>query len=349
MSTHALSIVGVTRTFGDRTVLNNVSLECSPGSITGILGPSGGGKTTLLRLIAGFDTPTAGSITIDGRTVASDSIFVPPQERGVGIVPQEGALFPHLTVGQNIAFGLTKRRGADARHRVRELLDMVGLTGYEDRNPGELSGGMQQRVALARALAPRPSLVLLDEPFSALDAALRDTVREHVVEVLHAAQATALWVTHDQDEALSCADRVAVLIEGRVAQFSTPQELYRSPVSREVAAFVGNAIELQGTIHANGTTAATPLGDVTLNHGHIPGPAIITIRPEQLDIVDDTNSTVSGTVISAKYYGHDGTVSVQLETSDVVHVRLHARRMPVVGTRVGLVVYGELAAFSIAI
>lgn len=345
MTTPALVITNVTRSFDDRVVLNNISLACEPGSITGILGPSGGGKTTLLRLIAGFDAPTSGSIAIAGVTVADSHVFVPPQERGVGIVPQEGALFPHLTVGQNIAFGLSKRRGATARERVRELLDMVGLVGFEDRNPAELSGGMQQRVALARALAPRPSVVLLDEPFSALDAALRDTVREEVVEVLHAAQATALWVTHDQDEALSCADHVAVLIDGRIAQFATPHELYRIPSSREVASFVGDAMELRGTVHASQVSATTVLGDVSLNTPHSPGDAIITVRPEQIDIVDVAHGATTGTVISTKYYGHDGTVSVQLASSDIVHVRLHARLLPAIGTQVGLVVNGELAAF----
>lgn len=345
MSTPALSIVGVAKTFGERRVIDDVSFECATGSITGILGPSGGGKTTLLRLIAGFDLPTIGSISIDGTTVADAHTFIPPQERGVGIVPQEGALFPHLTVGQNIAFGLSQRRSSTSRKRVQELLEMVGLPGFENRNPGELSGGMQQRVALARALAPRPSIVLLDEPFSALDVALRDTVRDHVVEVLHAAQATALWVTHDQDEALSCADQVAVLIEGRIAQFATPHELYKSPHSREVASFVGDAMELHGVVHDNRMTATTALGDVTLNHPHNAGPAIITVRPEQIDIVDVSKGLAQGTVISSKYYGHDGTVSVQIDTSEVFHVRLHARLLPAVGTRVGLVVQGELAAF----
>lgn len=345
MTTPALSITNVTRTFDDRVVLDNVSLSCAPGSITGILGPSGGGKTTLLRLIAGFDAPTSGSIAIAGVTVADAHTFIPPQERGVGIVPQEGALFPHLTVGQNIAFGLSKRRSPAARERVRELLDMVGLVGFEDRNPAELSGGMQQRVALARALAPRPSVVLLDEPFSALDAALRDSVREEVVAVLHQAQATALWVTHDQDEALSCADHVAVLIDGNIAQFATPHELYRVPSSREVASFVGDAMELRGTVYDSQLKASTVLGDVTLNAPHTPGEAIITVRPEQIDIVDVAHAAAIGTVVSTKYYGHDGTVSVQLGSSDIVHVRLHARLLPAVGTQVGLIVNGELAAF----
>jgi iron(III) transport system ATP-binding protein len=223
---------------------------------------------------------------------------------------------------------------------------MVGLTGYEDRNPAELSGGMQQRVALARALAPRPSVVLLDEPFSALDAALRDNVREHVVEVLRAAHATALWVTHDQDEALSCSDHVAVLIDGRIAQFASPHELYRSPQSREVASFVGDAMEIRGTVHSSGLSATTVLGEVNLNQPHEPGDAIITIRPEQLDIVETNAGASVGTVTSAKYYGHDGTVTVQLDSSDVFHVRLHARLLPSVGSRVGLAVQGELAAFT---
>lgn len=342
--TPALEISRLTHRFDGVAVLRDVSFSCAPGSVTAVLGPSGGGKTTLLRLIAGFDRPDEGSITISGRTVSDSSVFVAPQHRGVGIVPQEGSLFPHLTVGENIAFGLRDRRGQGARARVAELLDMVGLPGMQNRDPAELSGGMQQRVSLARALAPRPELVLLDEPFSALDAGLRDSVREHVVEVLRAAGATALLVTHDQDEALSVADRVAVLFEGRIAQVDTPQGVYGTPTSLDIASFVGEATRLDAVVGTGGATAACALGDVAVSGSLPPGPATVAVRPEQMEIVDPAEGT-PGTVAAARYYGHDGTVVVTLDSGPEVIVRLHARNLPDPGSRVGIRVIGMLAAF----
>lgn len=345
-SSPALVLGGVTHRFGDHTVLHDVSLTVEHGSITALLGPSGEGKTTLLRIVAGFERPTDGTVTIDGTCVAGEGSWVPPQERGIGIVVQGGALFPHLSVGGNIAFGLAKRRGADAKARVEEMLEMVGLAGQADRDPAELSGGMQQRVALARALAPRPSLVLLDEPFSALDASLRDSVREQVVEILRRAGATALWVTHDQDEALSTADQVAVLLDGHIAQIDEPVALYRDPNDRAVASFVGQAVTVHGDVSDDGTSAATAFGTVGLVRRHVPGPTRLAVRPEQMEIVEENLGGAGGTVTSAKFYGHDGTVVVHLDDGDDVTIRLHARLLPSVGSRVGVRVIGDLLAFS---
>lgn len=346
MTTPALRIEHVSHVYGDRTVLDDVSLAVPHGSITAILGPSGEGKTTLLRIIAGFERQTRGVVEIDGKVVADDSHWTAPQSRGVGIVPQEGALFPHLSVGANVAFGLDKRRGAAARRRVDEMLDMVGLPGLADRDPSELSGGMQQRVALARALAPQPALVLLDEPFSALDASLRDSVREHVVEILRRAGATAVWVTHDQDEALSTADQVAVLLHGRVAQIDEPHDLYRHPLDRDVASFVGAAVSITGEVADNRVTARTGFGDVRLSRPHEPGTARLVVRPEQFEIVEPSQAVALGTVIAAKFYGHDGTVVTRMDSGDEVTVRLHARLLPEVNSRVGVTVIGEVLAFA---
>ena len=342
--TDSLRITGLTRSFDGTTVLEDVSLTCAGGTITAVLGPSGGGKTTLLRLVAGFDRPDRGTIAIAGRTVSDDATFVQPQHRGVGIVPQEGALFPHLSVGDNIAFGLPERRGAAARARVAELLDMVDLPGMQSRDPAELSGGMQQRVALARALAPRPDLVLLDEPFSALDAGLRESVRDHVVGVLRAAGATALLVTHDQDEALSVSDSVAVLFHGRIAQVADPQAVYGTPASLDVATFVGEATRLDGIVDAEGMSVQCALGRVPVVHGATSGPGTVAVRPEQMEITDSSDG-VPGTVVSARYFGHDGTVHVRLDSGPTVTVRLHARLLPAPGAVVGVRTTSPLVVF----
>lgn len=342
--TAALGISALSHGFNGVPVLDNVSLTCERGSITAVLGPSGGGKTTLLRLIAGFERADKGSIVIAGRTVSDDATFVPPRHRGVGFVPQEGSLFPHLSVGENIAFGLAERRGSAARKRVAELLEMIGMPGMQSRDPSELSGGMQQRVALARALAHRPDLVLLDEPFSALDAGLRESVREQVIDVLRATGATAVLVTHDQDEALSIADMVAVLKDGRMVQVDAPQAVYGSPASLAVATFVGDATRLDGSVLPDGTTVECALGRLLSVPGVRPGPATVAIRPEQMEI-GPVHDGAAGTVEMSRYFGHDGTVDVRLDDGPTVTVRLHARLLPAPGARVGVRVIGNPAVF----
>ena len=344
----ALELNNVSHYFADTRVLHDINLQVQHGSITALLGPSGGGKTTLLRIIAGLERPQHGAVRIDNVVVADEKTWVPAHERGVALVPQEGALFPHLTVAENVAFGLKKRRSPAVKNRVAEMLELVGLPQSGDVRPSELSGGMQQRVALARALATQPTLVLLDEPFSALDAGLRESLRDQVVDILRAASATAIWVTHDQDEALSIADSVAVLLDGRIAQKSDPVSVYRTPQSTEVAHFIGETVPFEGSVLADSESVETRFGHIGLLQPHQPGPATILIRPEQFEIVaaDSAEATVVGEVTATRYFGHDGTVEVQFPDGVVATVRLHARLLPEVGSSVGVIVNGRVLAFQ---
>ncbi|MDO5503514.1 MAG: ABC transporter ATP-binding protein [Actinomycetia bacterium] len=301
--------------FGDGAdrlvVLRGLDLDLAHGHLTAVVGASGCGKTTLLRAIAGFVAPDEGAITIDGQPVAFPWAQVPPEKRGVTLVPQEGALFPHLDVAGNVAFGLGRKQ---SRSRVGELLDLVGLSGMEKRRPSELSGGQQQRVALARALAPEPRIVLLDEPFSALDAGLREAVRAQVRTVLRQAGTTALLVTHDQDEALSIADSIAVLADGQVAMHATPEQVYAAPTDLSTARFIGQVVELPA--RASGRLAQTPLGQVALAADtadeEASGDGTVTLRPEQIRICELGQEGVVGLVEERTYYGHDATVAVRL-------------------------------------
>jgi iron(III) transport system ATP-binding protein len=344
----ALQLINVSHRFGDVDVLHNVNLNVDYGSVTALLGPSGGGKTTLLRIIAGLERPQHGSVLINGKVVADASVWVPAHERGVALVPQEGALFPHLTVADNVAFGLSKRRSTETKSRVAAMLELVGLPTAGSLMPSELSGGMQQRVALARALATNPAVVLLDEPFSALDAGLRETLRDQVVDILRAAHATAVWVTHDQDEALSIADSVAVLLAGHVAQKSDPVSVYHSPVTADVAQFIGETVVIPGDVNGLGKTVNTVFGNVELLREHSLGSVQVMIRPEQFEIVNANHSDVlvTGEVLATRYFGHDGTVDVKMPDGNIATVRLHARLLPNVGTTVGVIVHGRVLAFD---
>ena len=241
-----VAVTGLDKAFGAHQVLTGVDLEVPAGSLTAILGPSGSGKTTLLRLMAGFERADAGTIGIGDVLVDGPGVYVPPERRRIGYVPQEGSLFPHLTVAGNVGFGLTarERRGG----KVDGLLETVGLGGFGRRYPHQLSGGQQQRVALARALAIEPAVVLLDEPFASLDAHLRASVRADVQEIFRRAGTTAVLVTHDQDEALSIADWVAALRDGKIAQCAAPEDLYRRPADPELASFIGAANLLEGVL-----------------------------------------------------------------------------------------------------
>jgi len=284
---HSVEVAGIRKAFGQRTVLDGVALEAEAGSLTAILGASGSGKTTLLRLVAGFDRADSGTIKLGDRIVESGRAFVPPERRGIGYVPQDGALFPHLSVGGNVAFGLRNGRGGGRDRRVEELLALVGLAGFEKRVPHQLSGGERQRVALARALASDPSLVLLDEPFSSLDVELRTAMRREVVEVLRRTGVTAILVTHDQDEALSIADRVAVLQHGTIVQCDEPSVLYTRPVNGEVARFVGHGNLLLGRLEKG--VVRSVLGDIAVELGApAPEPCAVgvLVRPEQIDLAD---------------------------------------------------------------
>ncbi|MBT2400479.1 ABC transporter ATP-binding protein [Streptomyces sp. ISL-100] len=338
-----LRITGVSKAYGPgSTVLDGLDLHVPGGALAAVLGPSGCGKTTLLRVIAGFLRADAGTVTVGGRTLTSPGVHLPPENRRVGIVPQEGALFPHLSVARNVAFGLTGLDRAERRGRTEEMLELVGLAGYGDRMPHELSGGQQQRIALARALAPEPALVLLDEPFNALDSALRAGVRADVRAALRATGATGVLVTHDQQEALSTADLVAVVRDGRVAQCDTPQEVYRRPADTWVARFVGDAVLLPAAADEN--TAATALGRLSLAApagGRRDG--TVLLRPEQLQLTEnDEESEVRGTVTDVAFYGHDAMVTVAVDgLGDPVGIRVAGPVSVRPGRRTGIRVTGD--------
>ena len=346
----ALEISDLHKAFGTNAVLTGVDLTVPPGSLTAILGPSGSGKTTLLRLIAGFERPDRGTISL-GQTVvdAAGSTWVAPERRRIGYVPQEGSLFPHLTVFKNIGFGLPRdeRDGG----RVVQLIEMIGMEGLDGRYPHQLSGGQQQRVALARALATRPDLVLLDEPFSSLDPALRAGVRADVRALLRSAGATALLVTHDQDEALSLADRVAVIHLGRIRQADTPQALYDSPADTEVAGFVGDGNLVHGEFA--GALVRTALGDLafTCRAGSQPtiGAAVVLIRPEQVKLGPiGVAGALAGRMIHHEYHGHDSVVRVKPDHEGepaVILARVSGQVPYEVGSRVAVTVEGPVVAW----
>lgn len=335
----SVSVRALTKSFGNHAVLAGVDLDVQPSSTTAVLGPSGCGKTTLLRLVAGFLSPDAGSIHVNGRLVADVSVSQPTSRRRVGYVPQEGALFPHLDVAANITFGMPRRQRR-VRARVDELLDLVGLDiALATRFPHELSGGQQQRVAVARALAPEPSVVLLDEPFSSLDSGLRAETGHAVLQAFRATGATAVLVTHDQDEALSLADQVALMRDGRIAQVGTPRELYEAPVDRDVAGFVGDAVILTATMR--GDQADCALGLLAVTAPAPPGPATVLIRPEQLRLGDPRDSPLQARVLDVAYHGHDASVRLRLEgVGAAVLARVDGVTAPRVGDLVGIRVDG---------
>ncbi len=343
----SLTVQALTKAFAATPVLTGVDLHVPGGSFTALLGPSGCGKTTLLRLIAGFDDPDGGTIAVGERLVAGGpGRSVAARRRGIGFVPQEGGLFPHLSVAGNIAFGLPRRQRRDGG-RVRGLLELVGLdAALADRSPHQLSGGQQQRVALARALAPEPSVVLLDEPFSSLDAALREETRLAVSRALAATGATAVLVTHDQAEALSMADQVAVLRDGRLVQLTDPRTLYRRPRDLQVATFVGEAVVLDADVRDG--TAYCALGALPVQGARPDGRARVLLRPEQLRLSAPTPDAVTARVRSVDFYGHDSRVWLDLAEGVTVSARIDGGDLPATGDPVAVTVRGAALAYPAA-
>ena len=337
----AIEADSVSKAFGAARAVDGVSLEVEPGAIVALLGPSGSGKTTLLRMIAGFERPDEGAIAIAGRTVVSARVMVEPEQRRIGMVFQQGALFPHLSVQGNVAFG------ASTPGQVGKCLELVELAHRASAFPHELSGGERQRVALARALAAEPDVVLLDEPFAALDATLRESLREDVAAILRAAGATALLVTHDQAEALSLADRVAVMRDGRLEQFGTPEDVYDRPRSRWVAEFLGEANVLPGSAGAG--VADCELGSFAVGEDLV-GDVDVVVRPESIAIghAGRRDADAEGMVVARSFYGHDQVVSVELASG----LRLRSRGLGFPawhpGDRVRLWVEGPVSALRAA-
>nr|WP_224450147.1 ABC transporter ATP-binding protein [Haloprofundus salilacus] len=317
-----LELDGVSKRFGDETVIRNLSLSVEEGEILTLLGPSGCGKTTTLRLVAGLERPDAGEIRLDGDVVSGNGSFRAPERRGVGVVFQEFALFPHLTAGENVAFGLKEWDEAEREARVSELLDLVGLDAQRDSYPDELSGGQQQRVALARSLAPEPAVLLLDEPFSNLDVDLRVRMREEVRRILKEAGVTAVSVTHDQEEAMSMSDRVAVVNAGRIEQVGRPEQVFQHPESRFVASFLGHASFLGGTVGRD--VVSTAVGDIPREriHGLAPeyeGSAIeLLVRPDDLEATPDSDGDGVGVVASRRYLGPTALYEIELDSGESV-------------------------------
>ncbi len=308
----AIRARSLTKRYGEAVALDDFNLDVWSAGILTLVGPSGCGKTTALRVIAGFESPEHGTVDIRGRQVVGPDAMVPPERRRVGMVFQDYALFPHMTVAKNVAYGVASK--TDRRRRVRDSIEMVGLAGLEDRLPSELSGGQQQRVALARALAPNPDVILLDEPFSNLDASLRERVRRDLRDILKEAKATAVFVTHDQEEALAMSDMVAVMRNGRVVQAATPRELYTAPVDAWVAGFLGDADFIPGYAHQG--RVDTPVGAFATPHE---GKVTVMLRPEDISVIPDPDG--DAVVVDREFFGHDQLITVTLPGGTVVRAR----------------------------
>jgi iron(III) transport system ATP-binding protein len=338
-------------THGSTLAVDDVSLTIGSGELVAVLGPSGCGKTSFLLAVAGLLPLQSGSIAVGSRELSRVGHTVAPDKRGVGWVPQEASLFPHLSVGENIGFAVP--RGRDRASRIDELASLVGLGDLTGRAPNQLSGGQAQRVALARALAPRPDVLLLDEPFAALDTQLRTALRREVAELLRTQGTTSLLVTHDQEEALTLADRVAVLRNGRLEQFGTPEEIYQHPASDWVAQFVGDVVELDG--HWRGGRVMCALGAVeAAAMGFTPadGDAVrLMLRPEWIvprpEMLAHAAAGADARVASISYAGHDAMLSCDLTTGLTVRMRMAAVELPAVGDQLRLAVQRPGLAFPV--
>jgi iron(III) transport system ATP-binding protein len=345
-----LEITDLNKAYDGQAVLRGLDLDVEAGSFVSVLGPSGSGKTTLLRVIAGFERGDRGCVRLRDVVVDDESHFVEAEGRRIGYVPQEGNLFPHLTVERNVGFGLARR---DRRgKRVAELLEMVGLAGLAQRYPHQLSGGQQQRVALARGLAIGPALVLLDEPFSSLDTSLREAVRRDVQRVLRESGTTTILVTHDHDEALSLADQVAIIENGRIGQIDTPAGLYARPSTPEVARAFGNANFVPGVM--SGGAAQTPLGRLQLDEPPSSEPlaegtsVVVLVRPEQFVLRDRRDDGANARVLDVEFYGHDAVVKLRAEFDGSLMLTARTSNptaLPEREAQVGLEVTGSVVAW----
>ena len=343
-----LDIRGLGKSFAGRPVLRDIDLQVPAGSSLSVVGPSGCGKTTLLRVIAGFERPDAGTVVMEGRTLCARGVAVPAHRRGIGYVPQDGALFPHLSVAGNVGFGIPRRQRTT--ERVVELLERVSLSSdVLHRRPDQLSGGQQQRVAVARALAQSPSMVLLDEPFSALDAGLRSEIRDAVGQALRTSGVTCILVTHDHEEALSFAERVALLRAGALVQSGTPRELYTGPVDDEAGEFFGEVVRLSGRYDRSAQAVWTPFGPVAVRGADVgPGdgqPVTVALRPEQLlpRRCGETGSASGGvgTVTAVRFLGSAVRCEVRVDGVGELVLRTRSQDAPVAGDRVTVSIVGE--------
>ncbi len=321
----SIELTGIRKTLGKTEILKGLDCVVGEGRIVALLGASGSGKTTMLRAIAGFDTIDGGTIRVAGKVLAATGVHLPPERRRIGYVPQEGALFPHLTLAGNVGYGVTRQ--ARAQGRVQEVLELTGLADLADRFPHQLSGGQQQRGALARALAPSPDVILLDEPFNALDRDLRQSIRAEIVRTLRELNVTAILVTHDPDEAFEVADEIAVMVDGMIAQKSTPLEIYTRPVSPAVARLTGATYLLDGTIEGNKVRTCLGLAKIERNEEAEGDRCTVSLRPEQVSVAS-SGSGIPGqvTFVSIRHgariasiaaAGHVFSVPLPLQTAIV--------------------------------
>ena len=341
----SLEISHLKVSLGNRLILDDLSFSLAEGQIAALLGPSGCGKTTLLRSIAGLIQPSDGTIRFGKQLVSLSSLVMPSHKRKIGYVPQEGALFPHLSVADNIAFGLDRSvfTKDQIRQTTKEMLNLIGLQGYESRMPNQLSGGQQTRVALARALAIKPAIVLLDEPFSALDEALRDDLRSDVINLLRASKTTAILVTHDREEALVSADVVALMRAGKIVQQGSPEAVYSKPISPAIAVSTGDALVLDAQRLADGSTSYL-FNPAAVGASSESGQ--IVIRPEEITL-DRTISATSpkGRISKIDYYGHDAMVTVEV-AGQSIKVRIPGPFDFLVGEEVGVHHTGPVRFFA---
>ncbi len=346
MTIPLLTITNLTKIYSPQQTpaVKNACFTLNKGQILTLLGPSGCGKTTILRAIAGLEIPEKGFIAFDRKVLFNNKVFIPPEKRGIGMVFQDYALFPHLTVAQNIEFALSK----DSKNVVKQQLELVGLTGVAHKYPAQLSGGQQQRVALARTLAVDPKLILFDEPFSNLDMSLREKMRWEIRQIIKHTSTTAIFVTHDQKEALSLSDRIIVMNSGEIIQSGTPRDIYQNPANLFVASFVGHSNILQGTIKAGGKSVNTSIGNFPCDHTHGKKPGenvLISVRPESLEL--DPNGIIRGILLSYFYKGDtiDAIIKVfSSEGNKKLRVHIHPEIEVSIGQWLGFSVLSRFVA-----